>query len=128
MSTTKLSVQISNPSNGLVSWVDVSIRDKVSGELLAGFRADPAAWYAVLHGGVLDIEEGRVSPNLHRVGKRMETTQFGLPVRNSEPEDVAKAYACDVLPPGWSDYEAMEVRKHNTGKYGVVLRRWVADS
>lgn len=121
------------PSYDEQGTVDLRIRDNASGELLARVEVDPATWWRLCIGGS-QVLPGTVSPNLDRVGKRMENRRVDLPpaldgdTEQDVRRDVHKAVA-EQLPEDWHDFDSFDTPRISGGgnrqRYTIV-RRWVA--
>lgn len=133
---TVIEISIGSPSgpdhrdNGYVA---LQIRDDTSGEVFVDVEMDPGRFYRLLQGGVQHWP-AFISPNLDRVGKRMENKRVLIPkplegdTNRDEARDVAKAVVAQ-LPEDWHyAYDSYDTpRRTNKGpELEVIVRRWRA--
>jgi hypothetical protein len=107
--------------------LQLNIRDDASGELLAMFKLSAAEAFKMFGGGSIKVD-GKLSPNLHRVGMQGKNQSIRYHYKDLSAEydrDKILVLAVDrakVDLPGWETYEA---RLTNDLGVQVVARRWV---
>jgi hypothetical protein len=105
--------------------VRVEIIDDVSSTRLAEFKLDPEQIWAILRGGVVNVE-GEITKFPDRIGKRMFVESFVVPkevLGRTFDRDAKIQLGHDYVKanyPGWDTYSA---RATSTG-VTVVTRRW----
>lgn len=111
-------IQLSYPHGDGVQRVDLTLRDQVSGQIVAAVQMTPTEWTAILSTVGTVVSGVRLPIHPERIGRRMRHASVLVP-----PDRTAAEVQGDFLAEGW---ESVTVERTNRGQR-VVARRWVAD-
>lgn len=121
----------SSPGGADLGHVELRVQDSTSGETLVRVQIDPAHMWRLVAGGSQSWP-AFVSPNLDRVGKRMENERVNLPapLDGDTEKDVRRDVGHAVvkqLPEDWHyAWDAYDTpRVDNKRQRYTIVRRWV---